>query len=38
VVKRARGEFGQYDVAIHDEPESKSPRSPVQFWKGKGQE
>ncbi|KIX02932.1 uncharacterized protein Z518_06482 [Rhinocladiella mackenziei CBS 650.93] len=38
VVKRARGEFGQYDSAIHDEPESKSPRSPVQFWKGKAHE
>lgn len=36
VVKRARGEFGQYDIAIHDEPDGKSPpHSPVQFWKGK---
>lgn len=37
VVNRARGHFGQYDSAIHDEPEPKTPRSPVQFWKGKGQ-
>jgi len=36
VVKRARGEFGQYDSAIHDEPDPKSPRSPIRFWKSKG--
>ncbi len=35
VVKRARGEHGQYDSAIHDEPDQKSPSSPIQFWKGK---
>ncbi|OQV05598.1 hypothetical protein CLAIMM_10316 [Cladophialophora immunda] len=37
VVKRARGEYGQYDTAIQDEPESKSPHSPIQFWNGQGQ-
>jgi aspartate/methionine/tyrosine aminotransferase len=37
VVKRARGEIGQYESAIHDEPESKTPRSPIQFWKDKVQ-
>jgi len=37
VVKRARGEYGQYDSAIHDEPEPKTPRSPIRFWKNKGQ-
>jgi len=37
VVKRARGESGQYDVAVHDSPTSKSPSSPIQFWKGQGQ-
>jgi aspartate/methionine/tyrosine aminotransferase len=35
VVKRARGEIGDYDSAIHDEPESSSPDKPV-FWQGKG--
>jgi hypothetical protein len=34
VVKRARGDSGQYDSAVHDEPGQKSPKSPVQFWKG----
>lgn len=29
VVKRARGEQGQYDSAISEEPESKSPQRPV---------
>ncbi|OAP65034.1 hypothetical protein AYL99_01006 [Fonsecaea erecta] len=38
VVKRARGEFGQYDTAIQDDSETKSPRSPIQFWKGQGQD
>jgi hypothetical protein len=37
VVKRARGELGHFESAIHDEPEQKSPRSPIQFWKGKVQ-
>ncbi|OAL40602.1 hypothetical protein AYO20_00338 [Fonsecaea nubica] len=37
VVKRARGEFGDFNTAIHDEPEGKSPGSPIQFWKGQGQ-
>ena len=35
VVKRARGETGQYDTAIHESP--TSPKSPVQFWEGQGQ-
>lgn len=37
VVKRARGESGSYSSAIHDEPDQKSPQSPIQFWKGKVQ-
>ncbi|KIV80046.1 hypothetical protein PV11_07576 [Exophiala sideris] len=29
VVKRARGESGDYDSTIHEEPQEKSPQSPV---------
>jgi hypothetical protein len=37
VVKKARGEISHYGSdGVHDEPQPKTPSSPIQFWKGKG--
>ncbi|KAK7892270.1 hypothetical protein LTR67_007366 [Exophiala xenobiotica] len=38
VVKRARGEFGQYDSAIHDEPADDTPQSPKTTSGGHGEQ
>jgi hypothetical protein len=37
VVKKARGDISHYGGdGVHDEPAPKTPNSPIQFWKGKG--
>ena len=38
VVKRARGELGQYDSAIHDEPADDGSQSPKTKSKGHGEQ